>query len=69
MGQLELQDSFAPYFDPREEIEVKTAGTKQPLRYRRTKTAASAVATVTAARMPESSGGVAKSPSPSHQMR
>lgn len=25
MGQLELQDGFAPYFDPEKEIEVMTA--------------------------------------------
>jgi hypothetical protein len=30
MGQLELQDGFAPYFDPAKEIEVKTVGDNHP---------------------------------------
>lgn len=43
MGQLEIQDGFAPYFDSAKEIEVKTAASPAPPRYQRKPTASIAM--------------------------
>jgi hypothetical protein len=66
MGQLELQDCFAPYFDPKQEIEVKNAAPKRPAQSPRTKSAISMAAISRKAKPPQ---GATKPPSGNQQMK
>lgn len=64
MGQLEIHDSFAPYFDPRDEIEAGAAEAWQPSRDRRAKAAAAAISSARKAASP----AISKSALPSPRM-
>jgi hypothetical protein len=69
MGQLELQDCFAPYFDPKQEIEVKNPAPKRPAQSPRAKSAISMPGMAAISRKAKPPQGATKPPSGNQQMK